>query len=144
MTLQTSETRKEEFPQNTGKGRTHGNIDRIAKTCPLSTGSCAQGIVRSSKPRYQCLEQRKLYCRAMHGDGSACVRTRAHSVTQSCPTLCNPMDYSPGGLFCPRDCPGKDTGAVCHFLSQGIFLGIKPVSLASPALVGRFFATDAT
>ena len=34
----------------------------------------------------------------------------------------------------------------CHVLFQGIFptLGIKPASLASPALTGRFFTTNAT
>ena len=39
-------------------------------------------------------------------------------VTQSCPTLCNPMDCSPPGssvhgIFC------KITGVGCHFLLQG-------------------------
>ena len=28
----------------------------------------------------------------------------------------------PTRLFCPWDFPGKDTGMVCHFLLQGIFL----------------------
>ena len=42
-------------------------------------------------------------------------------VAQSCPTLCNPMDYSPPGssvhgIFFP----GKNTGVGCHFLLQGI------------------------
>ena len=43
-------------------------------------------------------------------------------VAQQCPTLCNPMDWSPldsslHGIF-----PGKNTGVGCHFLLQGIFL----------------------
>ena len=56
------------------------------------------------------------------------------SVTQSYPTLCNPMDCSPP---CPWDSPAKNTGVGCHFLFQGIFptTGIEP---ESPA--GRFFA----
>ena len=37
-------------------------------------------------------------------------------VTQSCPTLCNPMDTR---LLCPWDFLGKSTGVGCHFLLQG-------------------------
>ena len=36
----------------------------------------------------------------------------------------------------------KNTGVGCHFLLQGLFPGMEPVSLASPALVGRFFTTE--
>ena len=35
------------------------------------------------------------------------------SVTQLCPTLCDPVDCR---LLCPRDFPGKNTGVGCHFL----------------------------
>ena len=35
-------------------------------------------------------------------------------ATQLCPTLCDPMDYSPSGSW--------STGLGCHFLLQGIFL----------------------
>ena len=35
-------------------------------------------------------------------------------VTQSCPTLCNP-------IICPWNSPGKNTGVGCHSLLQGIF-----------------------
>ena len=42
-------------------------------------------------------------------------------VTQSCPTLCNPMDCSPARLLCPWDFPGKNTGVGRHSLLQGIF-----------------------
>ena len=41
--------------------------------------------------------------------------------TKSCLTLCNPMDCSPVGSSCPWDFPGKNTGAGCYFLLQGIF-----------------------
>ena len=27
--------------------------------------------------------------------------------SESCPTICNPMDYTPPGLLCPRDFPGQ-------------------------------------
>ena len=52
----------------------------------------------------------------------------------------------PTRLPCPWDSPGKNTGVGCHALLQGISLtlGIKPTSLASPALVGWFFTTSAT
>ena len=48
-----------------------------------------------------------------------CVRAR---FLQSCPTLCNPMDYSPSGSSVYEDSPGKNTGMGCHALLQGIFL----------------------
>ena len=41
---------------------------------------------------------------------------------QSCPTLCNPMDYSLARLLCPWDSPGKNTGVGCHALLQEILL----------------------
>ena len=43
-------------------------------------------------------------------------------ITQSCLTLCNPMDYEPARLLCPWDSPGKNTGVGCHSLFRGIFL----------------------
>ena len=42
-------------------------------------------------------------------------------VTQSCPTLCNPMDYSLPGFSVHGDFPDKNTGVGCYFLHQGIF-----------------------
>ena len=75
---------------------------------------------------------------------------------QSCPTLCDPMDCSPAGSSCPWDSPGKNNGMGCHAFLQGVFLTqgsnprlldllqIKPMSLRSPALTGRFFTTSAT
>ena len=43
-------------------------------------------------------------------------------ATQSCLTLCDPMDYSPLGSSAHGDSPGKNTGVGCHALLQGIFL----------------------
>ena len=40
-------------------------------------------------------------------------------VTQSCLTLCDPMDCSPPGFSVHGDFPGKNTGVGCHFLLQG-------------------------
>ena len=74
-----------------------------------------------------------------------CINYLAHSVTQSCLTLCGPMDCSlPGFSVCgifqarilewlPLPTPGG--------LSNP---GIKPKPFASPALAGRFFTTCAT
>ena len=42
-------------------------------------------------------------------------------VTQSCLTLCNPMNCSLPGSSVHGDSPGKNTGVACHFLLQGIF-----------------------
>ena len=42
-------------------------------------------------------------------------------VTQSCPTLCYPMDCSPPGSSVHGDSPGKNTGVGGHALLQGIF-----------------------
>ena len=39
--------------------------------------------------------------------------------TQSCLTLCDPMDCNPPGSFVHRDSPGKNTGVGCHVLLQG-------------------------
>ena len=42
-------------------------------------------------------------------------------VTQSCLTLCDPMDCSPPGTSVHGGSPGKNTGVGCHFLLQRIF-----------------------
>ena len=44
------------------------------------------------------------------------------SVTQSCPTFCDPMDCSLPGSSVHGDSPSKNTGVGCHFLLQGHFL----------------------
>ena len=41
-------------------------------------------------------------------------------VTESCQTLCNPMDCSPPGSSVHGDSPGKTTGVGCHSFFQGI------------------------
>ena len=69
------------------------------------------------------------------------------SVAQSCPTLCNPIDFSPPGSSVHGSSqarilewvfPGKNTMG-CHFLLQGNFLtqGSNP-----PALADRFLTTE--
>ena len=63
------------------------------------------------------------------------------SVAKSFLTLCDPMDCRSPGSSVHGTLLGKNTGVGCHFLLQEIFPnpGIKPVS---PALAGRFFATE--
>ena len=59
----------------------------------------------------------------------------AHAKSlQLCPTLCNPMDYSPLGFSVHGNSPGKNTGVGCHALLQGIFLtlGSNPCLLCLP------------
>ena len=52
------------------------------------------------------------------------------SVSQLCPTLCNPMDCSPPGSSVYGDSPGKNTRVGCHALLQGIF----PTQGSNPGL----------
>ena len=49
-------------------------------------------------------------------------------VSQSCPTLCDPME--PTRLLSPWNFPGKSTEVGCHFLLQGIF----PTQGSNPGL----------
>ena len=51
-------------------------------------------------------------------------------VSQSCLTLCDPMDCSLPGFSVHGDFPGKNTGVGCHVLLQGIF----PTQGSNPAL----------
>ena len=74
-----------------------------------------------------------------------CINYLVRSVTQSCPTLCGPMDCSLPGF------------SVCEIFQARILKwlplptlgnlsnpGIKSKPFASPALAGRFFTTCAT
>ena len=51
-------------------------------------------------------------------------------VSQSCPTLCNPMDCNLPGSSVHGDSLGKNTRMGCHALLQGIF----PTQGSSPGL----------
>ena len=64
---------------------------------------------------------------------------------QSCPTLCNPMDCSPPGSCVHGILQARILEWVSMPSSRDpLDPGIKPVSLASPALAGGFFTTSAT
>ena len=51
-------------------------------------------------------------------------------VTQSCPTLCHPVDCSLLGSSVHGISPRKNTGVGCHFLLQGLF----PTQGSNPGL----------
>ena len=53
---------------------------------------------------------------------------KCSEVTQSCLTLCDPLDGSPTRFLHPWDFSGKNTGVGCHLLLQGIFptQGLNP------------------
>ena len=42
-------------------------------------------------------------------------------IAQSCPNLCNPVDYSPPDFSVCEDSPGKNTGGGFYVLLKGIF-----------------------
>ena len=56
-------------------------------------------------------------------------------VTQSCSTLCDPVNCSPPGFSVHGDSPDKNTGMGCHALLQGNLPepGIKDGSLVLQA-----------
>ena len=60
--------------------------------------------------------------------GHACVCVL---ISQSCLTLCNPLDCSLPGSSVRGDSPGKNTGVGCHVLLQGIF----PTQVPNPGLL---------
>ena len=45
---------------------------------------------------------------------------KVNAGIQSCPTLCDPMNYCPSGSSVHGDYPSKNTGEGCHTLLQGI------------------------
>ena len=70
-------------------------------------------------------------CRVAPGaDVQVSLCVHACLVTQLCPTLCNPVGYSPPGLSDHGASPGKKTGVGCHALLQGIF----PTQGSNPGL----------
>ena len=56
------------------------------------------------------------------GPSKTYIHVPVHAkLLHSCPTLCDPMDYSLLGSSVRGDSPGKNTGVGCHALLQGIF-----------------------
>ena len=72
----------------------------------------------------------------------ACVWAK---LLQWCPTLCNLMDCTPPGFSVQRFSRQEYwSGLPCPPPGELPDPGIKPVSLTSPALAGRFFTMSAT
>ena len=63
-----------------------------------------------------------------------------------CPTLCNPMNYSPHQTPLSMEFSRQEYWSGLPFPSSGHLpdSGIEPTSSVSPALSGRFFTTSAT
>ena len=92
--------------------------EQKGKQCPIVD---VTGDVR----RVWCCKQQ--YCIGTRNVKSMCL------VTQSCLTLCDPMDYSLTCSSVQRDSPGKNTGVCCHALFRGLFptQGLNPSLLHS-------------
>ena len=65
-----------------------------------------------------------------------------HLVAQSCPTLCDPMAYSPPGSSVLGDSPGKNTGVGCHALLCGSSQAWDQTQISHVA--GEFFTVLVT
>ena len=63
-------------------------------------------------------------------------------VTQSCPTVWDPMDCSPPGSSVHGASPGKNTGMSCHFPLQGISQFRDQIQVS--CIAGGFFTIWAT
>ena len=77
-----------------------------------------------------------LYCCFLHVSAQ---------LLSSCPTLCDPLDWSLPG-FSVHGILQEDywSGLPFHPPRDLLDPGIKPASFASPALAGEFFTTDTT
>ena len=66
------------------------------------------------------IEIRKLRGRLWVGKHAAAAAAAAAKPLQSCPTLCDSIDWTmhPTRLRRPWDSPGKNAGVGCHFLLQ--------------------------
>ena len=92
----------------------HG--DSPSKNIVVSCHARLHGIfsTQESNLRLLCL---------LHWQGGSLLApsVQSSSVTQSCSTLCDPVDCGPPGSSVHGDSPGKNTRVSCHALLQGIF-----------------------
>ena len=58
---------------------------------------------------------------ALKSTSCTCLRWWWCLATKSCPALLWSHGWGPARLLCPWDFPGKNTGAGCHSLLQGMF-----------------------
>ena len=92
-----------------------GILEWVALPCPSSRNLPNPGI----KPWSPALQADSL---PSEPPGKPISMAVCAKLLQSCPTLCNPMDYSPSVSSVHRDSPSKNTGMGCHALLHGIFL----------------------
>ena len=104
----------------------------VAQSCPTlcdpvdcsPPGSSIHGILQARTLEWVAISFSKAWKWKVKVKSRSRVRlanTYCYSVTQSCLTLCDPVDCSPLGSSVPWDSPGKNTRVGCHFLLQGIF-----------------------
>ena len=87
-----------------------------------NTGAGSLSLLQGNFPT-QDSNQGLLHCRQilyrLSYQGSPCATM--HAYVQSCPALCNPMDYNPPDPSVHGDSPGKNTRVGCHFLFQCLY-----------------------
>ena len=112
----------------------------VAHQAPLSVGfsrqeywsglhSLLQGIFPTQGSNPGLLHWKQILYHLSHQSTMLCYVLCL--VAQSCPTLCDPMDYTAcQAPLCPWASPGKNTGVGCHALFPGDppNPGIKPRS----------------
>ena len=110
-----------------------------------------QRISKSSVYNYNHLGERKLrpscsnICNAWFAHFKWKEQIGKGLCTQWCLTLCNPMDCSPPHSSVHGILPARILEWVVISSSRNLpDPGLKPISLGSPALAGRFFTTSIT
>ena len=104
--------------------------DSPGKTTGVGSHSFLQGIFPSQGSNLGLLHFKQILYRL--------ITKKAHNVsavlcwvTQSCLTLCEPIDCSPPDSSVHGDSSGKNTRIDCHFFLQGIF----PTQESNPGLL---------
>ena len=88
-----------------------GGLQLSAPSCRHPLLSPSLGHIGESQ---DCSPRGKKTKTRATGPLSTCAKS-----LQSCPTICNRMDYSPLGPSVHGASPGKNTGVGCHALPQG-------------------------
>ena len=122
------------YTQQTLK-RTEGGKHQKEKSCRKFSGRLMEVSPLSSCPQQNVSGARVEKSRHQHSIVLMC--SHACSVAQSCPTLCNPMDYGPPGSFVMAF-PRQEHWRRLPFPSPGD-LPNPGIELTSPALTGVFF-----
>ena len=97
---------------------------RPSLTCGCLTPVSASVFTSPSSRSLSCLKPSSSLLRSLSLD--LCV---SHSVVSN---SLQPRGVKPTRLLCPWDSPGKNIGAGCHALLQGIF----PTQRSNPCLLG--------